>query len=249
MKTAYSFSSQDGYPFSYLEPNSPGMPPPMTPYPHSNEAGAWSDQVRDYFSTCSIKYDACFVGEGEAFDRASEVFVNIAFEKVECGDCIIRALIAASGHLGLSAFLPESDRRLPSLKWDHPSSSSSSSPPSSVGPPHLPLVSNFHDGDFSLRRVVGPWAETSASEGGVSVREWTLQLLQRYRFVVGETPWKFSVLYNEGDARRTVAEVERDKSLALLCINDDVEKGEQVDSILIRWLRKRWPTAASWEAW
>jgi len=47
--------------------------------------------------------------------------------------------------------------------------------------PHLPLVSEWRDGDFSLQGVLPLAAETN-------IRKWTLRLLERYRFVVGELP-------------------------------------------------------------
>ena len=45
--------------------------------------------------------------------------------------------------------------------------------------PHLPLIKNWRDGDFSLRSVIG------SSLDGVNIRDWSLKLLQRYRFVIG----------------------------------------------------------------
>lgn len=66
--------------------------------------------------------------------------------------------------------------------------------------------------------------------------------------LVGETPWMFVMVENAHDAKWVVKTVEGDKDLALLCINDDVEKeGEEVDRILGGWLERRWPTLAGWE--
>lgn len=80
------------------------------------------------------------------------------------------ALLKASGRLGLSAFLPPTDRVLPSL------AGKTTAVDGEV--PHLPLVEHWEDGEFSLREVMG-------ASRDVGVRDWTLNLLQRYRFVIG----------------------------------------------------------------
>ena len=51
--------------------------------------------------------------------------------------------------------------------------------------PHLSLADQFALGDFSLRGSLDLWASASSNPEGISVREWTMQLLQRYRFVQG----------------------------------------------------------------
>ena len=45
--------------------------------------------------------------------------------------------------------------------------------------PHLSLEERWQDGQFSIPAVLGGYSRE------VNVRAWTLQLLQRYRFVVG----------------------------------------------------------------
>lgn len=85
---------------------------------------------------------------------------------------VILELLKASGSTGLSAFLPPSTRTLATLAGKIP-------PQNFEGIPHLPLVEHWEDGDFSLREVMG-------ASPDMSVRSWTLQLLQRYRFVIGK---------------------------------------------------------------
>ena len=84
---------------------------------------------------------------------------------------VILALLKASGSTGLTAFLPPSTRVLSTLAGKIASQRIDEVP-------HLPLVEHWEDGDFSLREVMGSSRDTS-------VRGWTLQLLQRYRFVIG----------------------------------------------------------------
>lgn len=83
---------------------------------------------------------------------------------------VIQALVKASGETGLEAFLPSSTRLLSSL--------AGKITPSEGDVPHLPLVSHWLDGKYALREVMG-------SARDVRIRDWTLRLLQRYRFVIG----------------------------------------------------------------
>lgn len=49
--------------------------------------------------------------------------------------------------------------------------------------------------------------------------------------------------------KRALNIVDSDTSIAMLCLNDDVNKDqEKVDKALSKWLQKRWPDAASWES-
>lgn len=68
------------------------------------------------------------------------------------------------------------------------------SPAAELPPPHLSLADDFHDADFRLRSSLDLWARESTNPHGISVREWTLQLLQRYRFVAG-THFQFQLTH------------------------------------------------------
>ena len=124
------------------------------------------------------------------------------FEKPHCGDCgrslshlvhicslmfpiVIVALVNASGRLGLSAVLPHPSRRSP------PSDADPASTDGLATIPHLPLVDDWHDGQFSLRDVMRYAPDTS-------VRQWSMRMMQRYRYVIGEShslPTSFSLSY------------------------------------------------------
>ncbi len=92
--------------------------------------------------------------------------------------------MSASGPLGLSEFLPSPNRTFPLLfSIDQDDTGSS--------PPHLPLTAEYHAKDFVLNTVMEPWAREAfrrrgwASVEGVNIREWTMMVIQRYRYVVG----------------------------------------------------------------
>lgn len=173
----------DGYPYSHFQIK--GL-----------VRGSGWNKLHDFQNTkevCTLRYSECF---GDT-TRASEVFTRVAFEKPNCGDCrkffrpsiqpfvshgvsylVLHALVKASGKLGLSAFLPPSDRIL-----------REGSPVLEDGalhlpPPHLPLVKDWHDADFSLTSVLRQWS--THIPGGLNVREWTMRMLMRYRFSLGE---------------------------------------------------------------
>ena len=157
---------------------------------------------------CTIKRDECFAikAPNGGAPRASDIFKHVAFDRTECGDCsecpyplplgtgrplrcagrewpdrtavandvvgaVINALVRASGPLGLSAFLPDPERRSPAT----------GGPLDIDAVPHLPLVDDWHNGEFALRSAMH-------LAPGTSVREWSMRLMQRYRYVIGESP-------------------------------------------------------------
>lgn len=46
------------------------------------------DALERELPSCRIDYNDCFTdGEGQPYTHASDVFKNIAFRKLQCGDC------------------------------------------------------------------------------------------------------------------------------------------------------------------
>ncbi|KAJ3559317.1 hypothetical protein NM688_g420 [Phlebia brevispora] len=220
--TNYVFTSQDGYPYVNIDKNKKQWP----------RFGA--DVGDSELPACTINYDECFTvnGKGWHYNMASDTFKNIAFRNPACGDCVILALLKASGNVGLSAFLPPPERTLSTL--------AGKAPVEKDEVPHLPLVENWEDGDFAIRDVM-------ASSRDMSVRSWTLQLLSRYRFVIGETPSHFAMLTGTNELKVMIRKLARE-SVALLCINDDVYYNhDQVAVMLKAWQDERWKHHAAWE--
>jgi len=222
--TSYVFSSLDGYPYSGLGVS--GAPDWLKFSPDMDEG---------LLPRCRISYAECFVVEDWEGDAtlASEIFKNIAFRHQRCGDCVIMALVQASGPLGLSAFLPPRDRTLAS-RIDLQDA------PDAVVP-HLPLVDDWQDGDFSLQEV-------ASSSQEVNVRDWTLQLLQRYRYVIGDTPSMFERISTPRQTAIIINRIEKTPKLGLLCINDDVARlDNEVAQVLKYWFQRRWGRRSAWE--
>ncbi|KIJ52435.1 hypothetical protein M422DRAFT_64923 [Sphaerobolus stellatus SS14] len=225
-KTSYEFVSGDGYPYGYYD---------------EKHKGVWPNFGEDYDEgdLCTIKFDRCLDWPG--IHTASGFFTHVAFkENIECGDCIIDALRSQSGEAGLSAFLPDPSR----MAWvyDAPDPGLQKAQTDALGTtPHLPLVSDWKKGDFTLRTAFMASPEKN-------VRKWTLRLLERYRFVIGQTPTRFHMITSVTGARNDLKAVDRDKNVALLCLNDNiVNQFTKVNAIMMAWQDQKWGTKAAWE--
>lgn len=108
------------------------------------------------------------------------------------------------------------------------------------------------------------------SGNGVNVREWTMMVIQRYRYIIGESvvvayrafvylidcfpgdlPFSFvSLKSGPTSEEKMFGGVDKKKNSKMLCINDDIKDGDDVDNldnILQGWFKKRWGTPADWE--
>lgn len=161
-QTTYRWSSQDGYPYignlHQLYPNLNG----------------------DNAHFCSMSLQKCF-GRTDFFNEVlsddkpimtpEELFKHQAFRKPSCGDCLIAALVTASGAQGLSAFLPAKD----AMQARRQSSKTAAEF-------EVPFIGDFNltwqDTDFSLRIALGDrWKP----------RDFSVRLIQRYSYTLGET--------------------------------------------------------------
>ncbi|KAG8835051.1 hypothetical protein FRC18_001098 [Serendipita sp. 400] len=228
--TDYVFSSLDGFPYSYVYNRPKGFPNFAS---GDDDIEAAEAGLTEEWATCQIDRVKCF----PAGKSASEIFKHILFTNPKtCGDCVITALINASGRLGLNAFLPPPHRI-------HYSNSKGrvvkDVDPNSV--PRLPLSKRPRDASFKFKDVMRDW-ET------VRVRDWVLRAMERYRFVIGNTPTHFAMLSSPRGAQLMFAKINSIKDLALLTVNDDVRLQEQkVDSLFRAFLDRRWGFPSAWE--
>lgn len=228
--TVYEFSALDGYPYLNFDPDTKDKRR-GNKWPRYTRAAAEADLPQ-----CTIDYAKCFVSPaGKPFTTASELFKHVAFREPQCGDCMTLALVRASGELGLEAFLPSGDRVVsPPLGNDRS--------PEYVDPtPHLPLSDRWEDGEFALAEVLRGTTDTN-------VRAWTLRLLDRYRFVIGDTPAHFAMLSGPSAFSTMLKHLQKHPDIALLCVNDDVAiDDDKVAAAFQQWARERWSTPAAWE--
>lgn len=177
---------------------------------------------------------------GKEEHRAQDGFTYIAFAHPECGDCLLTHLVQQSGSKGLGAFLSAPTKRFPL---------SSHAQPRQV--PHLPLTRTWyptttstngtrHTPNYSALAVA-----RSTGWAGRSMREFALQLIQRYTYTIGTSPMQF-VMYTEERIPRVLHELDQDSDeLALLCINDDLVYHDRQDiELLHQFLERRLPPLA-----
>jgi 3-O-alpha-D-mannopyranosyl-alpha-D-mannopyranose xylosylphosphotransferase len=168
---------------------------------------------------------------------AEEVFKRIAFERPQCGDCLIDALITASGERGLSAFLPPAEITYSPTsqdeQWDN------------LGP-ILPLTKQWRTTNFSVDKVI------TGEEPSVNLREWCTTLLGRYVYTIGATPAVFAPVASIRQLSFRLGEVDKHPETALVCINDDISDKNALGAtrfkeMLESWMDRRWPKAGLWE--
>lgn len=202
-----------------------------------------------------------FANASAAID-ATDLFKRLAFEKPECGDCLINALVKTSGSRGLAAFLPHGGatfRPIEGSIW-------------TGGEPMLPLTKDWRTTDFSLENVVrrgqDKWhGPEPVMEDVVDLRRWGIKLLTRYAYVLGmspqirrvfalimvctgDSPIQFTQLRNWQQTDVVLNKVsEPDKHLAMLCLNDDitVHQAAMVKERIEKWIEHMWPIPAPWE--
>lgn len=126
---------------------------------------------------CTIDLEKCFdtFWTEREDTTAAHMFKHLAFRRPKCGDCVLMALVTASGPLGLKEVFPS-----PEATYTIPKTAPA---PPYVAPPHLPMTPTWEEADFSLPRAVG---KTALPGDTVPLREWTMHLLSRYLYTYGE---------------------------------------------------------------
>ncbi|KAG8709620.1 Xanthine phosphoribosyltransferase 1 [Ceratobasidium sp. 423] len=235
-RSKYAFVSRDGYPYASFGRFGWKNWPVFQPSKSSDRPGMYSDPA----ARCSISRTECL--HNSRIRGATGIFARLAFEVPHCGDCVITALVASSGDLGLSAFLPEPDRAW--APWKN------AAEPSAAIAPHLPLVADYRAANFTLGNVF-----TQSRGETTSVRDWVVELIARYRFTIGLTPSHFAMLRNPNSMKALFNRLEKKvhaddaiQDILMLCLNDDISvQPERADALLREWEAQRWPRKAAWE--
>lgn len=273
--TEYSFSSKDGYALSYVDQmwlwNRPRHGyPDLTEGLNGNIASSdGSSNISQYTkdpkfvaaNACVLTRSTCF-GDSSTNETASDFFKRIAFENSKCGDCIITALIGASGISGIDKFLPDHHTELdPNI---HSTALTS--------PSHLPLTSDWTTTDFSITHAI-PRGSLPAK---MTLRTWCIRLIQRYSYVLGSVESDLYKVEHASDLEAKMSEIElkvqedgevrstRPKEsdwrsrmgwargpLTFLCLNDDIKDTgklrDRIDELLVSFFNKMWPVKMSFE--
>lgn len=151
---------------------------------------------------------------------------------------VMTHLVATSGELGFSAVLPPAERLFPGQPVVA----------SARKVPHLPL-SRKYDTDSPKRQGPSRSPAFSLSDvasltnwHGHSMRNFAARLLMRYSYVLGHSRTEF-VQLGIGNYEVKLGTIAREKQVALLCINDDLENHATsgVPAILRQWLAETFP--------
>lgn len=238
--TRYMFSSLDG------------VLPPTSEYHRDNKKP--DPNIVDGQRICRMEVRRCFpdgfFDDDEEYS-AVEVFKKLAFlGDGRCGDCMAEALITKSGERGLSAFLPSVDAVY--------------FPPANQKPPQwardepmLPLTPTWQEADFSMAANVRSGQDAwegwePRPDGGVNLRAWTVKLLSRYAFVYARTESRFNMIHNVKELNGDTKAMDESKTLAMACINDDVDEPENsppVQAAMREWMERRFGEDSEFVKW
>ncbi|ODN79595.1 hypothetical protein L202_03542 [Cryptococcus amylolentus CBS 6039] len=217
--------------------------PKATEYRFSSMDGHMPANPDSPVESCPFTFNVClpdtFFDSSTTF-AATDLFTHIAFQHAECGDCLIDALVSASGKRGLSAIIPD-ERQIfyPAEEKEEGRWRRSE--------PMLPLVDKWLEADFTVAANVKAgqdvWEESeSRADGGVSLKAWTIKLLSRYNYVYGSTPARFSPVSTVYALTKALEQVDSTPELAMLCVNDDQSdrSSDQARHKFGAWMEKRW---------
>lgn len=218
LATRYEFVSGDGS--AYFAGENPEWP--SFQLPENGRAAS--------INACMIDITDCF-GDDFAIDEGSwtvqDTMKRISFEKPECGDCVIVALLGKSGQEGLKAFLPSKIKAVVDEDEDE-----------SVQ--MLSLEKAFASADFK------PLSNRS-------LRQQAIALITRYSYAIGNSAVTFVSVSGQASLHGKLYQIDQRRP-SFLALNDDLsartsaDTVKSVDKIIHDWLDKSWSTkAAAWE--
>ncbi|KPV78673.1 uncharacterized protein RHOBADRAFT_41217 [Rhodotorula graminis WP1] len=170
-----------------------------------------------------------------------QTFRRIAFDKPQCGDCIIVLLVGKSGEAGLESFLP------PASEGDGAFADEASmgeQQAEALRPQAVGLEgTDWRTIDFSRG------LEDEEQGRKPSLRAKCAALIHRYSYTLGSSPAAFESIRHGGD----LLSAQLDKlDAAFFALNDDVmgasaSSMRDVDERLEKWFEKTWPAPSAWE--
>ncbi|GAA5831794.1 hypothetical protein JCM11251_003886 [Rhodosporidiobolus azoricus] len=226
-QTKLEFLSSDGYAFFAAQDDQETIPR-WRDWPHFS---AGSDVGSGL--PCTMRLKTCFgdefldIAPGAPASRADALLKRVAFERPECGDCLIVHLLSKSGDKGLEAFLPK----------DGPAG----------GQAELEVVT------VGTSRTKWEDVEYLAPESVLSRRQQALSLIQRYAYALGSSPLAFlSITSASKLTEKLNALTSRVDGPAFLALNDDIGTTEEdelreIDQHMKRWFNETWPVPSVFE--
>ena len=223
----------------------------------SADGYAWADKpprIHVPGTVCVLDLDECLAPlNGTTSTLAT--FKRFAYERRDCGDCLMSSLVARSGPRGLAAFLPTTEPEdVRSVRW---------------APRAWPK--DWQAADLAL----------AFPDPQTTTRAQIASLLLRYSYVVGESPtcvdwydlflglaialgvsslslprdWltlhsSLITMVSPAAFKPNLDRVDADEHQVFVTLNDDNRSErlvKQFDATLGRWLEKRFPDPAPWE--
>lgn len=234
LNTRYVFSSQDGYPLADLEEDVI-ISDELSHSAHGKYASAakrsekliaeWPDFVDEpsqhIWADHRFERTACTLDLGRCLTQNfpvagtntswEDVFKQMAYSDPQCGDCLIHHLTGKSGARGIEAFLPPRDRVAGSQAVAHHNDGLDLDKV-----PHLPLATTWNaTGPAKVGEAEAACFSTSCVlansgyEAGSSLRLFAAKLIQRYSYVIGNSPVQFKQLENLPQSIRTFENLDR----------------------------------------
>lgn len=225
--THFVWTSGDGFGMSHL--------------PGGSGEGKWpSDVVGEKKKIgCRIPIKKCLgFGWGVMNDKISvaKVFKRVSYELgAECGDCMIAGLVAASGPVGFSAFLPTKRDGKTALKIED-----FVEMPREAVWRGFNLTSNFPSPLPLHKNLV---------KSKVLLRRWLVKEIHRYSYTLGNTRSRLVSMRNEASVEGSLHRISNDM-LGMVTLNDDIQgprASAAVDEVLGDWFETMWGVRAGWE--
>ncbi|CAH7669509.1 hypothetical protein BY996DRAFT_4582785 [Phakopsora pachyrhizi] len=243
-QTNYFWFSSDGFP---LFGNGGKLP---------SNYSSFEDGTKEQFCTINIK--ECFsTGPGSS---SESVLKKIAFEKPQCGDCVIASLVGKSGTSGgMEAFLPPSTFQTTISRWR--------------SEPEVTSYANFEKTSKDVR-FISPSSWTSRIQRMIyrDKRTWAIRNIQRYQYVLGSSNIVFDAITFPKASKEVLSKIKSFKSNEtiyetnseetqssstrkpkmdgwMITINDRIPSGGNpiVESLFSNWLKTLWPIKSNWE--
>ncbi|EGG09279.1 uncharacterized protein MELLADRAFT_96341 [Melampsora larici-populina 98AG31] len=176
--------------------------------------------------SCEISIDECL--EYKPDTPSVELFRRIAFEKVQCGDCLIQYLIDQNG---LNALLPPVEPEFFNAKLSPPWSHTDLNGPES----------DWRNGSFKVNLTMVQ---------KIGKRKMALRQLERYNYVIGSSNSTFATIRRPGDVHVQLSPLQNESHPATyLAINDQVRAPRflfPVQNLLHNFFKNRFSDSIGW---
>ncbi|CAG8718616.1 13148_t:CDS:2 [Gigaspora margarita] len=225
-ETSYSWSSMDGYPI-------------------------WDSKPDFYYTKCNIDFDLCFgkdfMDNNNNSVPINKIFRMLAFDKYQCGDCIITRVLSLSGELGLEAFLPkpspsivERNNNLKDNNFTDNNLKDNNLTDNNLKDNNLKdnnrkdnnlkgnnlkgnnLKGNNLKGNVDYYNITQSNNNSFHEQAIINYREYAVNEISRFNYAIGQISFSFVMLKYSHQSWYELNKI-MNKNPSIFCINDDVD--------------------------